>query len=454
MADRIHWLSARAAAARLSITRATLYAYVSRGHIRRRVSPDGIRHYASDDIERLRLRSAARRGHGPVAAGALHWGEAVLNSAITAILPQGPAYRGHPLASLLAQGAQFEQVAELLWTGQLPARESLVDGWPIAGVPYTPAPQPANSPVFGQSLFAIQNLLVQRIGTESAGSPANAHVTARRPPTARKPAANHTANDGDDTAETGSHATLAYARQLLVDITAHLADPRRSPRRTSPSAASHRLRPQAPQARFTLAAQLATHWRRPAAQRAIEVAMICCADHELPASTFAARIAAAADADLPACLLAALATFCGPAHGTHSRQIWALLDSSPDTPARLVAARMRANQALPGCGHQMYANGDPRFAPLWELACTVARKPAPFARVEAYMHAISRYTLPNVDLGLVALATAYGLPRDAPETMFAVGRTAGWIAHILEQRSQPGLLRPRARYTGMLPEFG
>src|SRR3954469_15573655 len=76
--------------------------------------------YALADLERLRTRRDARAGHGAVAAGALRWGEPVLDSAITAITPRGPAYRGRLAVELAASGALFENVAELLWSGYLP----------------------------------------------------------------------------------------------------------------------------------------------------------------------------------------------------------------------------------------------------------------------------------------------------------------------------------------------
>ena len=117
------FLSGREAAALLGIKRETLYAYASRGLVRSEPGgPGHERRYSREDLERLKARRDARSGHGPVAAGALRWGEPVLESALTAIEPAGPRYRGR-LATELAGSSSFEAVAELLWSGNLPEPE-------------------------------------------------------------------------------------------------------------------------------------------------------------------------------------------------------------------------------------------------------------------------------------------------------------------------------------------
>ena len=114
-------VDAREAARILGVKVATLYSYASRHRVRS--FPSGLhreKRYLLDDLERLRHRADARLGHEAVAAGALRWGEPVLSSALTEIRPDGPWYRGHPVLEL-ARTARFEAVAELLWTGTLPA---------------------------------------------------------------------------------------------------------------------------------------------------------------------------------------------------------------------------------------------------------------------------------------------------------------------------------------------
>jgi len=124
-------LSAREAAALLDVKAATLYSYVSRGLLESAPGTHGpSRLYARMDVERLRARHVARSGHGAVAAGALRFGEPVLESALTAIDDRGPRYRGHVAVELAKSGAPFESVAELLWTGQWRAK---VAGFPSPG---------------------------------------------------------------------------------------------------------------------------------------------------------------------------------------------------------------------------------------------------------------------------------------------------------------------------------
>ena len=131
--DDQRWVDAATAAHHLGISVRSLYAYVSRGRVRSVPGERGRpRLYALADLERLRVRRDARAGHGAVAAGALRWGEPVLDSAITAITPRGPAYRGRLAVELAAAGAPFENVAELLWSGYLPdARVT----WPRGAIP-------------------------------------------------------------------------------------------------------------------------------------------------------------------------------------------------------------------------------------------------------------------------------------------------------------------------------
>src|SRR5262245_66633218 len=106
--DDQRWVDSRTAAKHLGIQQRTLYAYVSRGQVRSVPGERGRpRLYALADLERLRARRDARAGHGAVAAGALRWGEPVLDSAITAYTPRGPAYRGRPTVQLAAAGAPF-----------------------------------------------------------------------------------------------------------------------------------------------------------------------------------------------------------------------------------------------------------------------------------------------------------------------------------------------------------
>src|SRR5438045_3369002 len=121
------YVGAAEAARLLGVKRATLYAYASRGLVRSEPAPTGRGHrYSRSDLLRLRTRGDARAGHGPVAAGALRWGEPVLATAISFIADDGPRYRGAP-AIELSRSASYETVAELLWSGT----RSASSPWPV-----------------------------------------------------------------------------------------------------------------------------------------------------------------------------------------------------------------------------------------------------------------------------------------------------------------------------------
>ena len=115
-------------------------------------------------------------------------------------------------------------------------------------------------------------------------------------------------------------------------------------------------------------------------------------------------------------------------------------------PERLIAGRVGRGENMPGFGHPLYPAGDPRGAALLALA-------EPDALTIGLVRAVVDLTgqWPSLDVGLVALARQLGLPAGAAAALFAIGRTAGWLAHALEQAGQNRLIRPRARYTGPMP---
>jgi citrate synthase len=188
------------------------------------------------------------------------------------------------------------------------------------------------------------------------------------------------------------------------------------------------------------------------AVHAVEQALVVSADHELNASAFAARVAASAGADLYACVSAALATMSGPRHGGMCDRVEALVVESgrPERARAVIHERARRGERLPGFGHPLYPAGDPRTATV--LAATAAlgkRRPA-HATLLALLDAAAAAGRepPTLDAGLCAITFALGLPRGSGAALFAIGRAAGWIAHVLEQRTADFLLRPRARYVG------
>lgn len=408
MAKSPSWLSSRDAAALLDIKLETLYAYASRGLVESVPGPNGRgRRYARESVERLKARHDARAGHAAVAAGALRFGEPTLETSISDIQSDGPWYRGQSALSLCERNVGFEAVFDLLITGEL----SHAEAWSNA------APSTA--------LARLRLPLSVRASTPSALLAAWVALAALTD------AARHGASDRDE---------HERARRLACWLSTKLGPARvRSPQRRMPRIAQQLL---------------AALGGKDDAQHAdlIDRALILCADHELNASTFAARVAASTGADLYACLGAALNTLSGGRHGGASARVEAFLNEigSPRRAATALRERHARGEQVPGYGQPLYPQGDPRGRVLFELAASgVGRKRSPqYQSLVAVTEAMRRdgHPGPNLDAGLVALCSALELPQGAAAALFAIGRLPGWVAHALEQRAQQYILRPRARY--------
>lgn len=401
-------LTAVEAAALLGVKRATLYTYVSRGLIRCVPEPGTKENrYVRSDLERLKTRHDARAGHAAVASGALRWGEPVIDSSVSQVGAEGLAYRGHSAVTLAMEGRSIEAIAELLWTGRLPEQDPR---WESEEPPFPPSELarllPRDTPPVA-ALSALVPLLAARDAVRFAAPPEQEKARARR-----------------------------LLRQMAAWVSvAH-----------APGRVVRALRAQ------TVAESLALAWdsKVKRAPELLNRALVLCADHELNVSTFTARVTASSGADLYACLCAALGALSGPRHGGACDRVEALLTEvgKPERAAAVVYERLRRGESVPGFGHQLYPEGDPRSPPILEAAREV-RPEAPRVKVARAVQEAMReagHPGPSVDLGLVMLAEALGLPPGAAATIFAVGRAAGWVAHILEQREQGHLLRPRARY--------
>ncbi|WP_426664302.1 citrate synthase family protein [Rhodanobacter aciditrophus] len=397
------YLSARDAAARLGISLATLYAYVSRGKVDSRPGPDGrSREYLAEDIERLIERRQAGRGAAQGAAHSLTWGLPVLETRISLIRPHGHYYRGRPAIELARDGASLEDVARLLW--------ECGDRDPFAATP------PAWPP-------AVQGLLRQR------GLPPLERTVAALPLLSLAAPCSHST---DPLQLRNGAASLLRETAALVCA----AKPSRRP--------VHRV--------------FAASWR-PAAGQAdplLRAALVLCADHELNASAFATRVAASTGAGLHAAACAGLAALSGPRHGGATARAYALIrqamrERHPDNHVR---ERLRQGDELPGFGHPLYPDGDPRAALLLcMLSASRPRLPG-MARVQRLVDAAAACCgrAPSLDFALAAAALLHGQDADAALSLFAAGRMAGWLAHALEQQEAGGLIRPRANYAGAMPE--
>ena len=404
--DDQHWVDAGTAARHLGISVRSLYAYVSRGQVRSVPGDHGRpRRYALADLERLRARRDARAGHRAVAAGALRWGEPVLDSAITAITARGPAYRGRLATELAASSAPFENVAELLWAGYLP------DGrvaWPRGTIPHGSLAR-----LLGPEPRAPLELMPLILQLAALADPAR----------------------GDLRPDAGIGCGRRIIPLLAATLGAHasgFAAAAVTRALGAPSVASIAARA------LGLADEFAP---------VLDRVLVLLADHELNASSFTARIAASTDADPYACIAAALATLSGPKHGAASEPVarFAAQVGAPEAARAEVRALRKRGELPPGFGHPLYPDGDPRAPPILDA---VAR--LPLTRLARTVLAIADATTaaPNVDLAMAALCAALGVSPSAGSGLFAVARAAGWLAHMLEQRATGHLLRPRARYTG------
>jgi citrate synthase len=393
----------------LRIKLQTLYAYVSRGWIQSVPhGPKGRRLYARQDVERMKARADARGGHASVAAGAMRWGEPIIQSTITEITLRGPCYRGVPALDLVRETRTFEQVAEHLWATGI-----------AGGPPWRPCLRTMR---FADAL-ALSGRIdpgreVVRFLADVALS--SGHASHRVPVT--------------------TDVLLSEARRLIATMAGCLSHLQRPPAARS-----------LPRSGGVAAMLLSALGVLPTPDKvaAIDAALILCTDHELAQSTFVARIAASAGADLGECVGAAILTQTGMTAARSYERAEDFLRScrTPAQTRRLFDAACEGNRNPPGFNHPLYPAGDPRAACLVEVARRLAT-PSPAAEpLYLALETAARFGCqPSLEAGLIFLAVALGLPSRSPCGLFIVGRTAGWVAHVMEQRLSGVLLRPRARY--------
>lgn len=390
----------------LQVKPQTLYSYVSRGLIRRRVKP-GYRssYYNREDINRLKSRSAARSGHGPAAASAMYWGEPVLETAITEITPAGPRYRECLATDLARDNRSFESVAEYLWTGNWPSAEKI---WTNVTVPTSLAAglakiDPSNFRyVLTQSIVLLANTWSCDSDLREAPCPATSILGVM---------AGAFGFLGPDRSYSGvlSGETVAHGIARLLGIGTSRKN-----------------------------------------IQALNAALVLMADHELTTPTFVARIAASAGCDLPSCILAALQVHFGSEFDLCCDRLETLLDRSSKASRSVspVAGPLAPGRSTPGFDNPLYVHGDPRANFLLELAFQLENRPgrASDALQVVTTHFPSVQTRINLCEALVLLCRALDLPHQAAGGLLALARSAGCIAHIFEQRAQNSIIRPRGKF--------
>ncbi len=395
MAD---FLTAAEAARRLGVKPATLYAYVSRGVLTRSPAADGRASlFSTDEVERLARRGRPRRPAGAV--------DITVESAITELTADSLRYRGLDVMRL-AVSRTFEEVAGLLWTGDFPP----------AGEPWQARPAALAAGRAAQAALPVAALPLERL---QVIVPAMAATDPLR-------------------LQLDQSAVVAAGRNIIAGMVGCL--PAVAGESSDPSVARR------------LWGRLCDHRATPGLLRATSAALVLLADHELAASTLAARAAASVRADPYAVVGTGLGAVSGALHGGASLGAEALLAaaSGPDDVPRVVAELLRRGEKVPGFGHFVYRGGDPRATVLLDLVRHAAPKSGQLAVAEAVLAEVRHKSLPepNIDFALATLARVAGMVRGAGEAMFAVSRTAGWVAHALEAYTGPGPLRPRAVYTG------
>jgi citrate synthase len=397
------YLSAPEAARALGVSRATLYAYVSRGLIRSEaVGKRRSRQYHLEDVQALQARKEQRQDPQKVAERALHWGAPVMESALSLITEGQLYYCGHD-AIALATTYSAEEVAGLLWTGQLA----------------TPAESAAALPAYASL---------------RAGRRAVAHLAPVDAFQVLLPLAaidDLAAYDLRPTAV--AHTGRRILRLLAAIATGHAPS-------TQP-----------------LAKTLQQGWVAddPQVTACLNAALVLCADHELNVSSFTARCVASAGATPYAVVVAGLTALQGSKHGGHTARVEALLHEvgTPQKARAALASRLRRGEIIPGFGHTLYPAGDPRGAALLRLARQARPDTPALALADAVISeaygVIREY--PTIDFGLAVLGQALQLPPGSAMALFAIGRTIGWIGHAIEQYQQNRIIRPRARYVGAPP---
>jgi citrate synthase len=470
------WISAAEAARRLGIKQATLYSYVSRGVLTRRRASGGRGASASGgasggagaggvaagkgslfdpgEVEELARRGRPRRPPG--LAGL------VIESAVTEIADNRLWFRGLDALDL-ARDWDFEDVCELLWDVRPvpdPAGPGLAgpgSARPGSAGPQSPGLDPgewqatpaalaagtAAQAALPPGTFPLERLQVivpalaaadplrlqfEPPAVAAAGRAIIAGLVDCLPPAG---AANQQTGAASQQTAAGNQQTAAGNQQT----------PARATNRQAAAGIPARLWP-----------RLCPGDPPPGLLDALRAALVLLADHELAASTLAARVAASVQADPYAVVATGLGAVGGALHGGASLGAETMLAAAQDAAGvpRVVGELLRRGERVPGFGHFVYRGGDPRAQLLLAMVRSAVPASPRLAVVDSVLAEMHRRALPepNIDFALAVLASCAGMIRGAAEVIFAVARTAGWLAHALEEYTARTPLRPRAVYTG------
>jgi len=406
--QRTH-LTAAEAAQHLGVAESTLYAYVSRGLIRSEDCEGSkrTRKYRAEDIFRLSERKELRKNPDKVAENALQWGAPILDSAITLFSEGHLYYRGYDAVEL-AKSRTFEDVISLLWTGYFPER--------------------------GANYFAGDvSLLLEQLGDSFHAS-------------------------------TFAQLNVFEKAQLLLPLLA------------SQEISMHDLRPKAaaasarkiifvlvqlaaqPVTDGTISETLQKSWAPncSSASRLFDAALVLSADHELDPSTFTARCVASTRAHPCAVVGACLSALQGQVYREKYFQIEKFFaDVCQAGNARgPVSSWLQEGLPIPGFTHPLYPEGDPRAKCLLDMLAADGLESKKMSLLLGVVDEVHRVLneRPNLEIALFAICTKLDLDFHVARTIFMLGRSAGWMAHAIEQYQVREFFRPRARYVGDPPK--
>ncbi|MDI9830707.1 citrate synthase [Streptomyces sp. KAU_LT] len=398
-------LTTQEAAELLGVKPETVYAYVSRGHLSSRRVPGG----RGSTFDAKEVETLARRNRREGTAGSGSAADLSVRTALTLIDADRYYFRGVDATELAARHS-YEEVAEWLWTGRL--RPGVTFTAPAASV----AAARRAAGALPEHAGPIDRLRVAAVAA-AAADPLRFDLS--------------------------EEAVLATARSLIPTLVAALSPADPADREGGPLARR-------------LWGRLSGRPADEATLRVLDTALALLVDHDLAASTLAVRVAASARAHAYAAVSAGLGVLEGPLHGAASglahRLLVEVLDRGDAGP--VIAEELRAGRRIPGLGHRLYTGEDPRARLLFTLLADLPRCEPALAAAHDIVATAARHTPlhANVDLALAVFTASHAMPATAGETIFAVGRTAGWIAHALEEYGErPLRMRPTGQYTGPRP---
>lgn len=386
-------VSTERAAELLGVKPATIYTYVSRGRLHSMRQPgDPSSWFKISEVESLQSRSRPIHNSPSTDEG--------LTTAISSIEGSAFFYRDKDPETLMDEYS-FEQVAEFLWTGSFP------DGQDWANVPSPSAG------VVAASALDPDALPLDRLRVAVATMAATDHLRFGRE----------------------QEALVITARQLMVDLVASLP-------RIGPQPSSNRIAAQ-------LWARLSDQESSAATLQALESTLIVVADHGVAPSTLAARIAASYRADLYGSVETGIAILAGAWHGGRALSAENMLEEIEHVgDAKVVVGELFRQGGIPCLGQPRYEAQDPRTGMISRIIAVAD----PSAQALEALNELTQITreralpAPSFELALAALARAFGLVKGSSEAIFAIGRTAGWIAHAMEVHEQPTAPAPIFTY--------